>query len=73
MEMRRRRFNVKIKDLISLIFDDVIIYKQVNDGEYEDVYKGNRNTIPPYLLEMDVRIIGAAKKGVVDIQVKIDS
>lgn len=59
---------MKIKDLINVIFDKVIIYK-ANNGDFEDIYKGNMNDIPLIVLEMKVRSIGAKKEGVLDIQV----
>lgn len=59
---------MKIKELISVIFDKVIIYKS-NEDDFEDLFKGDRNSIPENILEMKVRTVGAAKKGIVDIQV----
>ena len=59
---------MKIKDLISVIVDRVTIYKSNGEG-FEDIYKGDTNSIPSNVLEMTVRIIGASKKGVIDIGV----
>lgn len=59
---------MEIKDLISVIFDKVIIYKANSDG-FEDIYKGEMNSIPLNILEMKVRSIGASKKAVIDIHV----
>lgn len=59
---------MKIKELISVIFDKVIIYKS-NEEDFEDLFKGDRDSIPANILEMKVRSVGAAKKGIVDIQV----
>lgn len=59
---------MKIKDLISVIFDKVTIYKANGEG-FEDIYKGNTNSIPTDVLEMDIRSIGASRKGVLDIKV----
>lgn len=59
---------MKIKELISVIFDKVTIYK-ANDEGFENLYKGNTDNIPSSILEMKVRIIGAAKKGIIDIEV----
>lgn len=52
---------MKIKDLISVIFDKVIIYKANGEG-FEDIYKGNTNSIPLNVLEMKIRSIGASKR-----------
>ncbi|AEY66088.1 hypothetical protein [Clostridium sp. BNL1100] len=59
---------MKVKELISVIVDKVNIYKTIGEN-FEDIYKGNTNDIPSNILEMKVRIIGASKKGVLDIQV----
>lgn len=59
---------MKVKELITVIFDKVIIYK-ANDEGFEDIYKGNTDDIPLDILEMKVRIVGAKKKSVIDIQV----
>jgi hypothetical protein len=60
---------MKIKDLSNVIFEKVTIYKFIGDGCFEDIYKGNMESIPLNILEMKVRIIGAKRKGVIDIQV----
>lgn len=59
---------MKVKELINVTFDKVTIYK-VNDDSFEDIYNGNTASIPSDILEMDVRIIGASKRRVIDIQV----
>lgn len=59
---------MKIKELTTVIFDNVVIYKVNNEG-FENIYKGNTDSIPLNVLEMKVRSIGATKKGVLDIQV----
>lgn len=62
---------MKIKDLINVIFDDVIIYKSKDEdfGEYEDFYKGDKDSIPSLLLEKKVKSVGAKRKGIVDIEI----
>lgn len=59
---------MKVKELISVTFDKVKIYKANNEG-FEDIYKGKTNDIPLDILEMKVKVIGASKKAVIDIQV----
>ena len=66
--MNYERVNMKVKELISLVFDDVIIYKG-NNEEFQDIYKGSTKNIPENILEMNVESIGAKKKSVVDIRV----
>lgn len=54
-----------------MIYDDVIIYKQVDEfGKYEDVFKGVKSEIPVNILEMEVGVIGAKRKGILDIEVR---
>ncbi|MGN9163477.1 hypothetical protein [Clostridium sulfidigenes] len=59
---------MKVKELISVTFDKVTIYK-ANNRDFEDIYKGTTNDIPADILEMKVKVIGATKKAVIDIQV----
>ena len=59
---------MKVKDLINVIFDKTIIYKANRDG-FEDIFKGEMNTIPLNILEMKVKSIGASQKNVIDIKV----
>lgn len=62
---------MKVKEVTNLIFDTVIIYKAItnNFGEYKNIYKGNTIDIPFDILEMEVKIIGAVRKNIIDIQV----
>jgi hypothetical protein len=62
---------VKIKELTAVIFDRVVVYKQVGDGEFQDIFKGEKSEIPDNILEMEIRSIGAKSRRVLDIQVKI--
>jgi hypothetical protein len=57
-----------VKELMNFIVDKVIVYKATNEG-FENLYKGNVNDIPLDILEMKVKLIGASKKSVIDIQV----
>lgn len=59
---------MEVKELISVVFDKVTIYKANNEG-FEDIYKGDTNDIPVDILKMKVKVIGASRKGVIDIQV----
>jgi hypothetical protein len=61
---------MKIKDLLQYVVDDICIYREVEDGLYEGLYKGNAQNVPCDLLEMQVRLVGARKKLCLDIQVK---
>jgi hypothetical protein len=57
-----------VKELMNFIVDKVSVYKATNEG-FENLYKGNVNDIPLDILEMKVKLIGASKKSVIDIQV----
>lgn len=59
---------MRVKELISVVFDKVVIYKENNEG-FEDIYKGNTVDIPLYILDMEVRVVGAKRIDVLDIQV----
>lgn len=63
---------MRIKDLNDYIFDKISVYKQINiDGiEYETLFNGNLSDIPEEILEMEIRTIGAKRKGIIDIQVQ---
>ena len=63
---------MKIKDLKDYVHDKVCIYKEniSVDGEYIDIYKGFIQEIPAYMLDREVRSIGAKRKGIVDIRVE---
>jgi hypothetical protein len=60
---------MKVKDIVSVIFDKVVIYKAKGEGIFEDIYKGDKYDIPSNILEMNIKAIGALRKGIVDIQV----
>lgn len=62
---------MKLKELIKVVYDQVVIYRQGDEtGEYEDIYKGEGYQIPRNILEMEVGIIGAKRKGILDIEVR---
>lgn len=62
---------MKLKEYVPVIFDKIVIYYEKTDGEFNDIFTGNRSEIPNNILEMEVKSIGAKRKGVVDIRVKI--
>ncbi len=59
---------MKVKYLVAFIFDKVSIYKESGD-EFVTLYDGKYDAIPSNILEMEVRIIGAKRKGIIDIEV----
>ena len=63
---------MRVRDLKNYIFDEVILYRENPevDGEYIDFHKGFICTSPTSILNLEVRTIGAKRKGVVDIRVE---
>lgn len=61
---------MKLKEYTSVIFDKVVIYKQIGDGEFNDIYKGNKSNIPEKILDMEVKSIGGKARSTLDIQVR---
>ena len=63
---------MRVGDFKNYIFDEIILYRENPkvDGEYIDIHKGFICTSPTSILNLEVRTIGAKRKGVVDIRVK---
>lgn len=59
---------MKIKDLSPYVFDKIVVYELCNDC-FNDLYKGEVNNIHSDILDKDIRIIGAARKGFMDVGV----
>ena len=63
---------MKLRDLQHHVYEKVYVYTS-KDGEwieFEDVYKGKFEDIPDKLLECEVSVIGARRKGCLDIGIK---
>lgn len=62
---------MKIMDLKNYVYDKMCVYKESSDidGEYIDIYKGFVQEAPCHILELEVRSVGAKRKGIVDIRV----
>lgn len=58
-----------VKDLVNVIFDEVILYKRV-DEDFEDIFKGKLSNANNDFLNMQVCNMGAMRKGIIDIAVK---
>lgn len=63
---------MKLKDLLKVIvFDTVCLYYKAYEDEdpvFEDIYEGKKENVPKKYLEIEVKIVGAKKKNVLDIQ-----
>lgn len=63
---------MKIKDIQKYLMDDVAIYQEAGNecAKYTDLYFGDAANIPENILDMELRVIGAKRKGsILDIQV----
>ena len=69
IRLRERRVYMILKDLLPHIVDNVCIYIQLENGEFEDLFIGKLDYAPSQLLGKNVRLIGAKRKGVLDIQI----
>lgn len=61
---------MKVKDLYPAYIDKIIVYEEVNEGEYRNLYKGLINNAPADIKAMEVQTIMAKKKNVLDIGVE---
>lgn len=61
---------MKVRDLTDYILDKAVLYKSEADN-FVDVYKGYiDNDTPQIVLDLEVRSIGAKRRGIVDIRVE---
>lgn len=61
---------MKIREISGLIPDIIIVYKQVSENLiFNDLYKGYSAGISNDIADLEIRTIGATKKGIVDILV----
>ena len=63
---------MRVGELKNYIFDKVILYRENPEvgGEYINIHKGFICTSPISILNLEVKTIGAKRKGVVDIIVE---
>lgn len=60
---------LKLRGLLKIIvLENVCIYYKTDDGEFKDIYKGRDENVPEDLLDAEVMIVSAKKKGVLDIR-----
>ena len=58
---------MKIRDIKTV--DNVCIYLGDGEPDYMELYRGSCNQMPAELLDREIMLIGAAKKGLLDIRV----
>lgn len=65
---------MKLKDIKNNIYDNVCLYKKDQQNQeynyYKDLYKGKMQDVPDEFLEFYVDIIGAKRKGILDIELR---
>lgn len=59
---------MKINELIPTIYDKIILYRNIDD-DYIDIFKGIPSEIPNNMLDLEIKIIGAKRKNILDIEV----
>lgn len=60
---------MKVCELKGIAMDSVCIYKEIADAEYEDLYSGMLSSAPQELLDKEIRMIGAKRKRLIDIEI----
>ena len=63
---------VKVKDLVRYIHEKVSIYNDSAESEFATIYEGKVENIPSHLLDNDIKVLGAKRKGIVDIGLKLE-
>ncbi len=58
-----------LKDVKGIIVDEICIYVEVGEMEYKDVYRGRLCNVSEGLLMREIRVIGAKRKNLVDIEI----
>ena len=61
---------MQLRKYVAVMYDKVFIYKHIGDGIFRDRYRGETSDIPNNLLEAEVKIIAARRKGILDIEIK---
>ncbi len=57
---------LKIKDLKSVLAENVLIY----DERYENLYQGNLYSVPDWLLNKSIKVMYPAKKNLTEVIVE---
>lgn len=60
---------MKLKEIKSIICENVCLYEKTN-LDYKDLWKGKSQDIPEELFDYTVKIIGAKRKGKLDIELR---
>lgn len=60
---------IRLRDFLKVVvLEDVCLYYKEEDSEFKDIYNGSCYKVPEDLLDAEVMIVSAKKKGVLDIR-----
>lgn len=59
---------MKLEEIKPVIVDKVCLYIELDDNNYQDLWKGIPKNIPKEFLDYKVRVIGAKQKDILDIE-----
>ena len=60
---------MKVKDLKGYVYDKIILYRSESD-DFTDIYKGDIDNLPNTMLDLEIKTIGAKRRGIIDIRVE---
>lgn len=61
---------VKLEEIKSVIIDQVCLYIELDDNNYQDLWKGIPKNIPKEFLCYKIGVISAKQKGILDIELR---
>lgn len=61
---------MRLEELKSVIVDEVRLYIEQDNNNYQDLWKGIPKNIPKEFLDYKVGLIGAKQKGILDIELR---
>ena len=62
---------MKLRELMSVVYENVNVYKEVSNNEFQDLYKGSYRDVPEGLLDRTVIAVGVRKYSEVMLEVEI--
>ena len=60
---------MKVKDLKGYVYDKITLYWSESD-DFVDIYKGDIDNLPNTMLDLEIKTIGAKRRGIIDIRVE---
>ena len=58
-------------NMLCIVGDKVCLYEETSEEDivYKDLYQGDLMDVPEELLEKKIRVIGAKRKNIIDVEV----